>query len=165
MNEKHLAFAAQKFPGAKQYVDWRKCLDQKDIEAVVCCTADHTHAFVANWTMNRGKHIYCEKPLANCVQEARVVRANYLKNKTKLATQVGTQRHEYENFNRVREMVRDGAIGELQEVSAWGDRQLRKPGYLPAAGDPPQRLPLGPVARPFARASLESRSTSPAAPA
>ena len=138
VNEKHLAFAAQKFPGAKQYVDWRKCLDQKDVEAVVCCSADHTHAFVANWTMNRGKHIYCEKPLANCVQEARVVRATYLKNKTKLATQVGTQRHEYENFNRVREMIRDGAIGELQEVSAWGDRQLRKPGYLPAAGDPPK---------------------------
>jgi predicted dehydrogenase len=137
VNEKHLAFAATKFPKAKQYVDWRQCLDQKDLDAVVCCTADHTHAFVANWAMNRGKHIYCEKPLANSVEEARVVRANYLKNKTKLATQVGTQRHAYENFNRVREMVRDGAIGELVEVCAWGDRQLRKPGYLPAAGDPP----------------------------
>ena len=138
VNEKHLAFAARKFPKAKQYVDWRECLDQKDVEAVVCCTADHTHAFVANWAMNRRKHIYCEKPLANCVEEARVVRATYLKNKDKLATQVGTQRHEFENFNRVREMILDGAIGELQEVSAWGDRQLRKPGYLPAAGDPPK---------------------------
>ena len=137
MNEKHLAFGAQKFPEAKQYVDWRKCLDQKDLDAVVCCTADHTHAFVANWAMNRGKHIYCEKPLANSVEEARVVRANYLKNKDKLATQVGTQRHEYENFNRVRELIRDGAIGELQAVCAWGNRQIRKPGYLPAAGDPP----------------------------
>ena len=138
VNEKHLAFGAQKFPGAKQYVDWRKCLEQKDIDAVICCTADHMHAFVANWTMNRGKHIYCEKPLGNCVEEVRVVRANYLKNKDKLATQVGTQRHEYENFNRVREMIRDGAIGELQEVSAWGDRKLPKPGYLPAAGDAPK---------------------------
>ncbi|MEI7939329.1 MAG: Gfo/Idh/MocA family oxidoreductase [Verrucomicrobiota bacterium] len=137
INEKHLAFGGQKFPGAKQYVDWRKCLDQKDIDAVVCCTADHTHAFVANWSMNRGKHIYCEKPLGNCVEEVRVVRANYLKNKGKLATQVGTQRHEYENFNRVRELVRDGAIGDLQDVSAWGDRKLPKPGYLPAQGEPP----------------------------
>ncbi|HTL55222.1 MAG TPA: Gfo/Idh/MocA family oxidoreductase [Candidatus Limnocylindrales bacterium] len=140
VDEKHLAFGAQKFPGAKQYVDWRKCLDQKDIEAVVCCTTDHTHAFVANWAMNRGKHIYCEKPLGNSVEEVRVVRANYLKNKNKLATQVGTQRHEIENFNRVRELVRDGAIGELQEVSAWGNRQIPKPGYLPAAGDPPSHL-------------------------
>ena len=137
INEKHLDFAAKKFPGAKKHVDWRKMLEQKDIEAVICCTADHTHAFVANWCMNRGKHIYCEKPLANSIEEARVVRANYLKNKNKLATQVGTQRHAYENFNRVREMVRDGAIGELQEVCAWGDRQLRRPGYLPAKGEAP----------------------------
>lgn len=140
VNEEHLEFAAKKFTGAKKYVDWRKCLDQKDIDAVVCCTCDHTHAFVANWTMNRGKHIYCEKPLANTVEEARIVRATYLKHKTKLATQVGTQRHAYENFNRVRELVLDGAIGELQEVSAWGDRQLRRPGYLPAAGEPPKHL-------------------------
>jgi predicted dehydrogenase len=140
VDEKHLAFGANKFPGAKKYVDWRKCLEQKDIEAVICCTTDHTHAFVANWAMNRGQHIYCEKPLGNTVEEVRVVRANYLKNKNKLATQVGTQRHEYENFNRVREMVRDGAIGELQEVCAWGDRQLPRPGYLPAAGEPPAHL-------------------------
>jgi predicted dehydrogenase len=45
-----------------------------------------------------------------------------------------------ENFNRVRELILDGAIGELQEVSAWGTRQIPKPGYLPAAGDPPKNL-------------------------
>jgi predicted dehydrogenase len=90
--------------------------------------------------MNRGKHMYCEKPLGNCVEEARVVRANYLKNKNKLATQVGTQRHEFENFNRVKELIRDGAIGELQEVSAWGDRKIPRPGYLPAQGEPPAYL-------------------------
>ncbi len=140
VDDRHLAFGASKFPQAKQYADWRKCLEQKDIEAVVCCTTDHAHAFVANWAMNRGKHIYCEKPLGNSVEETRVVRANYLKNKNKLATQVGTQRHAIENFNRVRELVRDGAIGELQEVSAWGDRKIPRPGYLPAAGDPPPYL-------------------------
>jgi predicted dehydrogenase len=137
VDEKHLAFGAERFPKAKKYVDWRQCIEQKDIQAVVCCTADHTHAFVANWSMNRGLHVYCEKPLANSVEEARVVRANYLKNKTKLATQVGTQRHAIENFNRVRELILDGAIGELQDVCAWGDRQIPRPGYLPAAGEPP----------------------------
>ena len=137
VNEKRLSEAAVKFPKAKHYVDWRKCLDQKDIDAVLCCTADHTHAFVANWALNRGYHVYMEKPLANSVEEARVVRANYLKQRNKLATQVGMQRHAYENFNRVRELVRDGAIGELQAVSAWGNRQLRRPGYLPADGEPP----------------------------
>lgn len=140
VNEEHLAFGAKKFPSAKTHVDWRRCLDQKDIQAVVCCTADHTHAFVANWAMNRGQHVYMEKPLANSVEEARVVRANYLKNKLKLATQVGTQRHEHENFNRVRELILDGAIGEVQEVCAWGNRRIPRPGYLPASGDPPKHL-------------------------
>ena len=140
VNEEHLAFGAKRFPNAKTYVDWRQCLDQKDINAVVICTADHTHAFIANWAMNRGQHVYCEKPLANSVEEARVVRANYLKNKNKLATQVGTQRHEHENFNRVRELVLDGAIGELQSVCAWGNRQIRRQGYLPAQGEPPKHL-------------------------
>lgn len=140
VNERNLASAAEKFPEAKTYVDWRRCLEQKDINAIVCCTTDHTHAFIANWAMNRGMHVYCEKPLGNSVEEARVVRATFLKNKNKLATQCGTQRHANENFNRVREMVLDGAIGELQEVSAWGNRQIPKPGYLPAEGDPPEYL-------------------------
>ncbi len=140
VNEEHLAFGAERFPKAKQYVDWRKCLDQKDINAVVICTADHTHAFVANWAMNRGHHVYCEKPLANSVEEARVVRANFLKHRARIATQCGTQRHEYENFNRVRELIRDGAIGQVEAVSTWGNRQLPRPGYLPAAGEPPKHL-------------------------
>ncbi len=140
VNEDHLAFGAKRFPNAKTYVDWRKCLEQKDINAVVCCTADHHHAFVATWAMNRGMHVYCEKPLANCVEEARTVRETYLKNKNKLATQCGTQRHEFENFNRVREMIRDGAIGKLESVSTWGNRQIPKPGYFPAAGEPPKNL-------------------------
>ncbi len=140
INEEHLAFGAKRFPNAKTYADWRQCLDQKGLDAVVICSADHTHAFVANWALNRGLHVYCEKPLANSVEEARVVRANYLKNKSKLATQVGTQRHEHENFNRVQELIRDGAIGQLESVCAWGDRQIRRKGYLPAEGEPPKHI-------------------------
>jgi len=140
INEDHLAGAAKKFPGAKTYVDWRKCLEQKDLDAVLCCTTDHTHAHIANWSLNRDLHMYSEKPLANSIEEARTVRAAYLAKKDKLATQVGTQRHAFPNFNRVRELVKDGAIGELKHVYAWGNRQLRKPGYLPAAGTIPKNL-------------------------
>jgi hypothetical protein len=71
VNERHLDEAAAKFAGAKKYVDWRQCLQQKDIQAVMCCTADHTHAFIANWAMNRGFHVYCEKPLATTVYDTR----------------------------------------------------------------------------------------------
>ncbi|MCD6288157.1 MAG: Gfo/Idh/MocA family oxidoreductase [Candidatus Hydrogenedentes bacterium] len=140
VDENHLAIAAKTFPNAKHYVDWRRCLEQKDIDAVMCVTTDHVHSFVTNWAMNRGFHVYCEKPLANSVEEARIVRAKYLDNKHKLATQVGTQRHAKENFNRVRELIRDGVIGELKEVFVWGNRQLYKPGYLPAQGTPPKTL-------------------------
>jgi predicted dehydrogenase len=140
VNEDHLNHAVEKFPKAQTYTDWRKCLDQKGIDAVVCCTTDFTHAFIANWAMNRGMHVYCEKPLGNTVEEARTVRLTYLKNKAKLATQCGTQRHEIENFNRVSELVRDGAIGELQAVFAWGNRKLPKPGYPAGEGEPPTSL-------------------------
>ncbi len=140
VNEDHLEFGAKRFPNAKKYVDWRKCLDQKDLDAVVCCTADHTHAFIANWALNRDLHCYMEKPLAISVEEARIVRANWLKRRNRLATQVGMQRHAHPNFNRVQELIRDGAIGELKEAYAWGNRQIRRPGYLPAQGDPPKGL-------------------------
>ena len=140
VDENHLEHGAKKFPNAKTYTDWRKCLDQKGLDAVICCTTDFTHAFIANWTLNRDLHCYCEKPLGNSVEEARVVRANYLKKKDKLATQCGTQRHEIDNFNRVAELIRDGAIGELSQAHAWGDREIRRKGYPPAQGEPPKHL-------------------------
>jgi predicted dehydrogenase len=140
VNENNLEKAAKQFPDAQKHIDWRKCLDQKGLDAVVCATADHTHAFVTNWALNRNLHVYCEKPLANSVEEARTVRASYLKRKDKVATQVGTQRHASENFNRVREIVLDGGIGELKEAFAWGNRQIRGKDYLPGEGDPPTYL-------------------------
>lgn len=145
----NMALAAKQFPNAIQYTDWRKCLDQKDIEAVVICTPDHHHAFISIWAMNRGYHVYCEKPLGDCVMEARAVREVYLKNKNKLATQQGTQRHANPNFDRVAEMIKGGAIGDLKDVHCWGNRTHDKTGYLPAAGTPPEGVDweqwIGPV--------------------
>lgn len=145
----NMALAAKEYPKAKQYIDWRKCLEQKDLDAVMICTPDHHHAFISIWAMNRGLHVFCEKPVGECVFEAREVRRVYLKNKDKLATQHGTQRHAHENFDRVAELVRNGAIGELQQVQAWGNRTHNKTGYLPAAGPPPDDIDweqwIGPV--------------------
>jgi predicted dehydrogenase len=140
VDEGHLAIAAKEFPNAKHYVDWRKCLDHKGLDAIVCCTTDHTHAFISIWAMNRGLHVYSEKPLANSVEESRLVRETYLKHRDKLATQVGTQRHAFDNFNRVREMIKDGSIGELKAAYAWGNRKLRRSGYPKAKGQPPKNL-------------------------
>ncbi|MCX5654137.1 MAG: Gfo/Idh/MocA family oxidoreductase [Planctomycetota bacterium] len=132
VNANNLKKAAAAHPKAKTYVDWRKCLDQKDIDAVVCATTDHTHAFVNVWALNRGKHVYCEKPLANSVHEARMVREAYLKQKDKIATQMGTQIHADENPRRFVELIKGGAIGTPKEVRVWCSRTPRGGNYLPA---------------------------------
>jgi predicted dehydrogenase len=140
VNQKNLAAAAEQFPKAKTYTDWRKCLDQKDIDAVVCSTTDHTHAFVNVWAMNRGKHVYCEKPLANSVHEARVVRETYLRNKGKIATQMGTQIHAEDNPRRVVELIRDGAIGTVKDCKIWCSRTPAGGGYLPEQKPIPEHI-------------------------
>jgi len=140
VNAKNLANAAKAFPNAKTYSDWRKCLDQKDIDAVVCSTTHHTHAFVNVWALNRGKHVYCEKPLANSVHEARAVREAYLKNNGKVATQMGTQIHATDNYRRVVELIRGGAIGKPQEVRVWCSRTPAGGDYLPEVKPVPEHL-------------------------
>ncbi len=140
VNDKRTKEALAVWPKAKTYWDWRRMMDQKDIEAVVICTADHHHAFIANWAINRGMHVFCEKPLGISVEECRVVRANYIKNRAKLATQHGTQRHAQANFTRLREMILDGAIGDLKRVHAWDARQLPRPGYPVEKGPTPEML-------------------------
>ena len=137
VNELRMKEAQPLFPKAKLYTDWRRLMDQKDVEAVVICTADHHHAFISNWALNRDMHVFCEKPLGISVEEARVVRANYLKRRAKVATQHGTQRHANPNFERIRELILDGAIGELKTVHSWDARQLPRPGYPEAQGQPP----------------------------
>ena len=140
INEKNLAGAAERFPQAKTYIDWRKCLDQKDIDAVVCSTTDQTHAFINIWAMNRGKHVYCEKPLANSVEEARLVRETYLKNKGKLSTQMGTQIHASDNYRRMVELIRGGAIGDVKKVHVWCSRTPKGGSYLPAVEPVPVHI-------------------------
>jgi len=140
VDEQTLAAAAEQFPRARTYVDWRKCLDQKNIDAVVCSTTDHTHAFINVWAMNRGMHVYCEKPLGNSVHEARVVRQTYLKNKRKLATQMGTQIHASDNFRRMVELIRHGAIGTVKDARVWCSRTPIGGNYLPAVKPVPEHI-------------------------
>ena len=140
VNEQNLGKAAKEFPKAKKYFDWRKAIEQKDIDAVVIATPDHHHSHITIWALNRNMHVYCEKPVAITVEAARLVRKKYLEKRKKVATQQGTQRHAGSNFARIRELVQDGAIGDLKSVYAWGSRQLPKPGYLPEEGKPPKYL-------------------------
>jgi len=140
VNGNNLAAAARQFPNAKKYVDWRTCLEQADVDAVICSTTDHTHAFVNIWAMNRGMHVYSEKPLANSVEEAALVRETYLKHKDKIATQMGTQIHATDNYRRMVELVRRGAIGTVKEAHVWCGRTPAGGGYLPEAGPVPDYI-------------------------
>jgi hypothetical protein len=70
--------------------------------------------------MKRGMHVFCEKPLAHSVHEARVMQETYLK--SKVATQMGTQIHAGDNYRRVVELIQAGAIGPVREVHVWCDR-------------------------------------------
>ncbi|MCX7826146.1 MAG: Gfo/Idh/MocA family oxidoreductase, partial [Verrucomicrobiae bacterium] len=80
----------QDYPAAKTYTDFREMLDkQKDIEAVVIATPDHTHAVVAMACMKAGKHVYVQKPLAHSVNEVRAM--TEAARKYKVVTQMGNQ--------------------------------------------------------------------------
>jgi len=108
-----------RFPRVQRFKDFRRMFDKLDrqIDAVVVATPDHTHAVAAMAAMRRGKHCYCEKPLTHNVYEARLMAETAAKHK--LATQMGTQIHAGENYRRVVELIRSGAIGPVSEVHAW----------------------------------------------
>src|SRR5262245_22215197 len=121
VNENHLDSAAAKHPKARKYVDFRKLYDQsKDIDAVVVATTEHTHAFAVLPAIQLGKHVFCEKPLAHNVWEARFLAEQAAK--AKITTQMGTQMHAQDNFRRVVELIQTGAIGPVREAHVWVSR-------------------------------------------
>jgi len=99
VNETNLNAAAAKHPKARKFVDFRKLYDHaNEFDAVVVSTCEHTHAFATLPALQLGKHVYCEKPLTHGTWEARVIRE--AANKTKVATQMGTQIHAGDNYRR-----------------------------------------------------------------
>ncbi|MFN7141285.1 MAG: Gfo/Idh/MocA family protein [Limisphaerales bacterium] len=127
VDQEYLLKAQQKFPAAKTYVDFRKLLEQKDVDAVVISTPDHTHAVATVAALQSGRHVYCEKPLTRTISEARIISKLAAKHK-KLATQMGTQIHATENYRRVVELIQGGAIGTVREVHVWVNTVYTAPG-------------------------------------
>ena len=125
VNPAALAGAKAKFPNAKTTSDWREVVANPDIDAVVISTADHHHALASIAAMRAGKHVYCEKPLAHTVQEARWMQEEYRKVKGKIATQMGTQIHATANYRKAVSAVRDGAAGEVDQVHVWCGRSIK----------------------------------------
>jgi len=127
IDERCYAQFVEQFPEAekaKREDDWRRLLDDPNIDAVVISTADHVHALASVKAMQLGKHVYCEKPLAHSVHEARRVRDVFAECDGKVATQMGTQIHATENYRRVVEAVQGGAIGPVREAHVWCGRTI-----------------------------------------
>src|SRR4030095_11570453 len=121
VDEMRLRERGGKYPKAKLYKDYRKMLEEmKEIDAVIVSTPDHHHAFASIMAMKLGKHVYCQKPLAHSIWEAR--RMQEVATEMKVVTQMGNQGHSYDSTRRLVELVRDGAIGEVREVHVWTDR-------------------------------------------
>jgi predicted dehydrogenase len=118
-----------RFPGVKVYQDWRELLEkEKHLDSVNVSTPDHMHGPITMRAMQRGLHVYTQKPLTQTIHEARrvteVARAN------KLVTQMGIQLHSSETHRSIVATIQAGTIGKVMEVLSWsgkhwGDRRPR----------------------------------------
>ena len=117
----------KKYPQAKKYKDFREMLqiEDKNIDAVVIATPDHVHAVAAIMAMRMGKHVYCEKPMAHSIYEARQM--TRVARETGVVTQMGNQGHGGEGLRLTYEFIHDGAIGTVSEVHVWSDRAGLRP--------------------------------------
>ncbi len=145
---------------AKGYSDFRKLLEQKDIDAVVVATPPHWHPLISIYACQAGKDVYCEKPMFLYPAEGRAMAKAARDNKR--VTQVGTQIHAGENYRRAVEIVRSGALGRIASVKVVCNLN-EYPGGVgrPANAPPPAGLDwdmwLGPApVVPFNEARFEA---------
>jgi predicted dehydrogenase len=126
-----------KYPQARQYKNYREMFDkEKDLDAVIIATPDHTHAMIAMAAMQRGIHVYVQKPIAHAVWEARLMTETA--RKQKVVTQMGNQGHSGEGLRLVSEWVASGALGKVREVHAWTNRPVWPQGVeVDRPKDPP----------------------------
>ncbi len=126
------------YPNAKKYKDFRDMLDKEgaNIDACTVSTADHCHAVAAMACMERGIHVYVQKPLTRTVHEARAL--TEAAQKYNVATQMGNQGHSGNDVRVFCEMIWSGIIGRVREVHAWTNRPIWPQGI-------PEPLPKEPI--------------------
>ena len=104
----------------KLYKDFRKVLEQKDIDAVIVGTPDHWHCLITVYALQAGKHVYVEKPMANTIEECNImVKAGKYYNKQ--VVQIGQQQRSGPIFQKTIELLRNGTAGKLRKINIWAN--------------------------------------------
>lgn len=117
------------------YTDYRRLLDHPGLDAVLIATPDHQHAQMCIDALERGLHVYCEKPLAHTIEEGRAI-VNAVAKSGKVL-QTGSMQRSMRSFQRAVELIQAGEIGELKEA-------IVSIGPPPSAYDlPAQPIPTG----------------------
>lgn len=119
-----VAKAQERFPGATGYEDFRKLLERRDVDVVVCGTVDHWHTLVAMAAMKAGKDIYCEKPMTLTIDEGKHLVK--VQKQTGRILQVGTQQRSDKYFRLACDLVRNKRIGTLKQVDVWLPAGMRQ---------------------------------------
>ena len=154
VNWDYAARVFQRYPKATKHKDFRKMFDAegKNFDAVIIGTPDHSHCEIGVYAMQRGKHVYCEKPLTHTVWEARLMLD--AARKYKVATQMGNQGYSHEAIRVAAEIFWSGEIGEVKEVHTWtggiyigGDNVQSEPVAEPIPDALDWDLWLGPAPR------------------
>ncbi len=134
----HLGRAAETFPDAKRYTDWRKLLDDaSSFDAAIVSTPDHMHAPISLPAMQLGKHVQCQKPLTHTVFEARQMQL--AAKKYGVVTQMGNQIQSHEAYRSAVKLVHDGVIGKVREVHSWQSGAM---GWILVDDRPPGSEPI-----------------------
>ncbi len=124
VDDSQLAEAKKLWPDAETYKDFRKVMDRKDIQVVICGTVDHWHSLVSLAALRSKKDVYCEKPLTLTIEEGQHL-VSAVRN-TGGILQTGSQQRSEKNFRLACELVRNGRIGKLQHISVWLPRGRRE---------------------------------------
>lgn len=123
----------KKFSDAQFYDNFKKMFDkEKDIEAVTISTPDHTHAAAALYAMERGIHVYVQKPLTHNIYEARLL--TEMAREKQIVSQMGNQGASNPEQLQIQKWILDGRIGKISKIEIWTDRPVwPQGGKMPAA--------------------------------
>ena len=125
----------KKYPELRVYADWRELLDkEKDLTSVNVSTPDHMHASIGMAALQRGLHVYGQKPLTHDIYETR--RLTEFAREKKLVTQMGIQIHSSSVYRAAVQLVQTGAIGKVKEVHTWSSKKWGDTGAKPDRVDP-----------------------------